>query len=330
MKILVTGSAGHLGEALMRSLPAAGHEVSGLDIKPSDFTDHVCSITDAGAVSDAMQGIDTVLHTATLHKPHVATHTVQDFIDINITGTSNLLNAARATGVSRFVYTSTTSAFGDAMKHASGAPAVWVDESLPSNHKNIYGLTKTSAEGLCQLASRNHGLPTVILRTSRFFPEEDDDATRRAAFDDLNLKVNELLYRRVDIEDLVPAHLLAAECAESLGHASFVISAPAGLTRDDATTLGQDAASVIHKHYPNCAEEYRKRGWRLPPIIDRVYDSSHAVQTLGWSPRYTFSHALECFKAGKSPFSALAATIGKKGYHDEVFADGPYPVLPIS
>ena len=79
--------------------------------------------------------------------------------------------------------------------------------------RNIYGVTKTAAENLCELVWRDHGLPCLILRTSRFFPEDDDRDDARAAFDDLNLKVNELLYRRVDLQDAVDAHLLALERA---------------------------------------------------------------------------------------------------------------------
>src|SRR4029078_221175 len=84
MTILVTGSAAHLGEALMRTLRAQGRAVRGLDIKPSAFTDIVGSITDRSTARDAMRGVFGVIHTATLHKPHVATHSRQDFIDSNV------------------------------------------------------------------------------------------------------------------------------------------------------------------------------------------------------------------------------------------------------
>ena len=67
-----------------------------------------------------MAGVDAVVHTATLHKPHVATHTRQDFVDTNITGTLNLLEEAVAAGVSSFVFTSTTSAFGASADAARG------------------------------------------------------------------------------------------------------------------------------------------------------------------------------------------------------------------
>src|SRR5437867_12318363 len=98
MTILVTGSAGHLGEALMRTLPEAGHQPIGVDIKKSAFTHEVGSITDRSFVKTCMRGVQAVLHTATLHKPHIATHTRHDFVDTNITGTLTLLEQATAMG----------------------------------------------------------------------------------------------------------------------------------------------------------------------------------------------------------------------------------------
>ena len=74
MKLLVTGSNGHLGEGLMRHLEGGPHSVTGLDLNPSDFTHRVGSIADPGFVEEAVAGVDAILHTATLHKPHVATH----------------------------------------------------------------------------------------------------------------------------------------------------------------------------------------------------------------------------------------------------------------
>src|SRR6185295_8761475 len=115
MRILITGSAGHLGEALMRTLQNSRHELIGLDIKPTSFTHRVGSIIDRGFVTECMQGVDAVIHTATIHKPHIATHSQQDFVDTNITGTLNLLEQAVSAGVASFVYTSTTSAFGRAL-----------------------------------------------------------------------------------------------------------------------------------------------------------------------------------------------------------------------
>jgi hypothetical protein len=86
MKVLVTGSSGHLGEALVRTLNTTDHDVIGVDSVPSDFTNMVGSIVDRDHVQRCMKGVDAVLHTATLHKPHVFTHSHQNFVDTNITG----------------------------------------------------------------------------------------------------------------------------------------------------------------------------------------------------------------------------------------------------
>ena len=174
MRVLVTGSAGHLGEALVRTLPAHGHEVVGLDVVDSPFTDRIASITSRSEMKRCMDGVNAVLHVATLHKPHVATHPRQAFVDTNVTGTLNLLEWAVAAGASTFVFTSTTSAFGAALTPPEGTPAAWITEDARSVPKNIYGVTKTAAEDLCALFHRDHGLACLILRTSRFFPEEDD------------------------------------------------------------------------------------------------------------------------------------------------------------
>src|SRR6516164_7422018 len=182
MKVLVTGSAGHLGEALVRTLKAQKHEVVGLDILASPFTTCVGSISDRSCVKGCMAGVKTVFHAATLHKPHVVTHSRQEFVDTNVTGTLNLLEEAVKAGVETFVFTSTTSVFGDAVVPPPGAPAAWVTEEVTPVPKNIYGVTKAAAEDLCQLFHRNRGLACVVLRTSRFFPEEDDDRGVRDAY----------------------------------------------------------------------------------------------------------------------------------------------------
>ena len=119
-RILVTGSAGHLGEALVRVLRARGHDVTGLDILASPFTTVVGSITDRATVRACLAGAGAVLHPATLHKPHVSSHTRQDFVDTNVTGTLTLLEEAAAAGVGSFVFTSTTSTFGRALTPAPG------------------------------------------------------------------------------------------------------------------------------------------------------------------------------------------------------------------
>ena len=106
----------------MRTFTRQGRAAIGIDVLPSPFTTLVGSVTDRDVVKRHMAGVTTVLHAATLHKPHVATHSRQDFVDVNITGTLNLLDEAVAAGVQAFVFTSTTSVFGDALIPPAGAP----------------------------------------------------------------------------------------------------------------------------------------------------------------------------------------------------------------
>src|SRR6202030_781641 len=112
---------------------------------------------------DCVAGAGAVLHTATLHKPHVGTHGKQAFVDTNVTGTLTLLEEAVAAGVDGFVFTSTTSAFGRALTPGPGAPAAWITEDVAPRPRNIYGVTKTSAEDLCELVHTEHRLPVIVL-----------------------------------------------------------------------------------------------------------------------------------------------------------------------
>jgi UDP-glucose 4-epimerase len=325
MKILITGSAGHLGEALMRSLEGTEHEATGLDIKSSPFTRRVGSIAERSFVKRCLHDVNVVLHTATLHKPHIASHTRQDFVDTNITGTLNLLEEAVSAGVKSFVFTSTTSVFGHALTPPAGAPAAWITEEVVPVPKNIYGLTKLAAENMCELFQQSSGLPCIVLRTSRFFPEDDDNRTARLTYDDANLKVNELLYRRADIEDVVSAHMLALQMAPMIGFGRYIISATTPFTRDDLDELRKDAPAVVRRHIPCYESEYQRRGWSMLPAIDRVYVNESARAQLGWRPCYDFGLAIDRLRTSEECRSPLARAVGSKGYHAKTFSEGPYP-----
>jgi UDP-glucose 4-epimerase len=326
MPILVTGSAGHLGEAILRTLRTQGVPSVGLDRKRSPFTELVGSVSDRAFVFASMKDVSAVVHAATLHKPHVATHSWQDFIDTNVTGTLNLLEAATAAGVEKFVYLSTTSVFGAAHSDRSAAGAVWVTEELPARPRNIYGVTKLMAENLCELASRKRRLPILILRTSRFFLDEDDNAAVRREYAMANVQANELLYRRVDIEDAVEAVLLALEKAPAIEFGKYIISATTPFTPADRKLLEQDAPAAVRKLFPEYEALFAARGWRVFPRLDRVYVNRCARDELGWHPRYDFRHVLDCLASDREFRSPLANLVGSKGYHDRPFADGPYPV----
>jgi UDP-glucose 4-epimerase len=326
MRILVTGSAGHLGEALVRTLLQLEHEVIGLDIAESPFTNCVGSVADRGCVRRCMRGVERVFHAAALHKPHIATHSKLDFISVNITGTLNLLEEAVSEGTESFIYTSSTSVFGNALSPPQQMPAAWITEETARVPKNIYGVTKSAAEDLCQIFQRKHGLACLILRTARFFPEKDDNRRVREAYSDANVKVNEFLYRRADVEDVVSAHLRAAERAAAIGFCMYIISATTPFSKNDLADLRSDAPRVVRKYIPEYEAEYARRNWKMFPSIDRVYVNERAQKELGWAPRFDFPSIIQRLRAGEDLRSPLALLIGSKGYHPEAFHEGPYPV----
>jgi nucleoside-diphosphate-sugar epimerase len=327
MKILVTGSSGHLGEAIARELQKNNVDFIGIDINPSKFTAHLGSITDREFVIQVVRDVDYIIHTATLHKPHVATHTNQDFIDTNISGTLNLLEEAVNHGIKGFIYTSTTSTFGDMLTPQENEPAIWITEDIKSIPKNIYGVTKNAAEDLCQLFYRNHQLPCLILKTSRFFPEEDDKKQIRENYDELNIKAIEYLYRRVDIQDAVSAHLQAIKNVQQIGFSKYIISASSPFKQVDLLQLNSKASTVVEKYHPDFKQLFEKRNWKMIPKIDRVYVNDKARKELNWKPKYDFHYILDCLQEGKDFQSELSIAVGKKGYHNETFEEGPYPVL---
>jgi UDP-glucose 4-epimerase len=314
-KILVTGSAGHLGDALTRVLRDRNYEVIGLDVVRSPGTTVTGSIADRALVRECLAGVSAVLHAATLHKPHVGSHGKQAFVDTNVTGTLTLLEEAVAAGVGSFLFTSSTSAFGRALTPAPGAPAAWITEDVPPVPRNIYGVTKTTAENLCEIVHREHGLPVIVLRTSRFFPEPDDADDVRTAYADANIKANEFLYRRADLQDVADAHLLAMDQAARVGFGRFIVSATTPFSRADLAQLRADAPGVVRRLFPDLEAEYARRGWSMFPGIDRVYVNDLAREVLGWRPRYDFRYVLDQLIQGRDPRSPLAVAVGARGYH---------------
>lgn len=299
MRVLLTGSSGWLGRFLAPRLRFVGHEVFGLDAAPGPATNLIATIADRVVVDRVFADYrpEAVVHAAALHKPDIARYPAQAFIDTNITGTQNLLEASVAHSVSRFIFTSTTSLMiSDAIRAGEGDGAIWIDESLaPLTPRNIYGVTKHAAEQLCRLIHAQHGLPVLVLRTGRFFPEDDD--THRALSGE-NMKANELLHRRLTVEDAAEAHLVALEKAPELGFDVFILSAPTPLSPNDRVALKHDAPAVIARLFPHAPALYQARGWVLPTVIDRVYDASRAERALGFRCRTDFASVLAALEAG--------------------------------
>jgi UDP-glucose 4-epimerase len=300
MRILLTGSSGWLGQTLAPRLARDGHIVVGLDPVPSPTTRIVGSIADRDVVRRAMREfeVEAVIHSGALHKPHVETHERAAFVAVNVQGTLNLLEEAVAPGskVTRFVMTSTTSLMISkeirAGREGGAQKAIWIDEEMePLLPRNIYGVTKLSAEHLCRLFHETHGLPILVLRTARFFPEEDDMAHAMSQSAD-NAKANELLFRRAAVGDMAEAHVAALAKAPALGFDTFIICARTPFSRDDCQELIADAPAVVARLFPHYREIYTRLGWTMFDSIDRIYDSSKAARLLGFVCRTGFAEKL--------------------------------------
>lgn len=305
MRVLLTGSSGWLGRFLAPMLRGAGHAVTGLDVAPGADTAILGSVADPGTVERAFahHAFDAVVHAGALHKPDIARHPAQAFIDTNVTGTLNLLQAAAAAGASRFIFTSTTSLMiSKAIRDEQDGAAAWLDEAAgPLEPRNIYGVTKLAAEGLCCAFHLEHGLPCLVLRTSRFFPEEDD--THRDLSGE-NLKANELLHRRLTVEDAARAHLLALEQAPKAGFGVLIVLSSTPFARADAHELSHDATAVVRRLFPDAEALYAARGWTLPATIRRVYDASRAERAIGFRAATDFAAVLDALRTGRHlPFT---------------------------
>jgi UDP-glucose 4-epimerase len=303
MRILLTGSSGWLGRFLAPRLEALGHAVTGLDPAPSELTAIRGSIADRALVRAALRdnGIEAVIHAGALHKPDVARRPRADFVATNVEGTFNLLEEGVAAGIGRFVFTSTTSLMISrevrAGRDGGARRAAWLTEDWPAQPRNIYGVTKLAAEHLCRLYHEEEGLPVVVLRTARFFPEEDDMA-HAIPHSDANTKANEFLFRRLTVEDAAEAHVMALDKAPSLGFDLFIVAAPTPFSPEDCEALIADAPSVVERYFPDYPSLYAERGWTMFKAIDRVYDASRAASRLGFVCRTGFREVLAGLAAG--------------------------------
>jgi UDP-glucose 4-epimerase len=275
MNVLVTGSSGYIGSAVAECLGEQAH-VIGLDLRPGPRTARLGDIADDTLVRTSMRGVDAVVHTAALHVPDRGRASPEEFRRVNVDATRGLLEAAISAGVTRFVLLSTTSVYGCSSRH--GPPATWAEESLVPQPEDEYDQTKHEAEALCRAAA-DARLSTVILRLARCFPEPD------------HLVAFYRMYRGVDRRDAAEAHLRAVTAAVS-GSTTVNIAGPSPFKREDMAAVWNDPWPVIERRVSGVRAGFQRRGWFLPPRIDRVYAIAKARRVLGYQPRFGITELL--------------------------------------
>ncbi|MFJ5679029.1 NAD-dependent epimerase/dehydratase family protein [Streptomyces sp. NPDC093097] len=268
-QVVVTGSAGFVGSAIVRRLRAAGCPVVGIDRLSSPDTSVVADLRDAAAWRHALAGADAVVHTAALHAPHVGVHSDDEFREVNVGATRDLLEASASAGVRRFVYTSSTSVYGHALESAD--EAVWVTEDVTCRPRDIYDETKLAAERLVLSAAGTMG--AVCLRIARCFPEPPA------------IRARHRLYRGVDVADVAEAHLSAVRGRQQAAGV-LNIAGPYPWRAEDRTGLRHDPVALVRRRAPEVVAGFGRNGWALPTSIDRVYVSARAGAVLGYRPRH--------------------------------------------
>jgi uronate dehydrogenase len=173
-RILITGAAGAIGALLRTELARPDRELVLLDVvappdpAPGETVRTVtASVDDIDALLAAAEGAGAIIHLANL----IEDETWQDYAAINITGTYNVLEAARRCGVGRVVYASSNHAVGFTARPAGGAQ---VPATLAPRPDSYYGVCKVASEALCSLYHDRHGIDAICLRIGSCRPDPDD------------------------------------------------------------------------------------------------------------------------------------------------------------
>jgi len=274
MKVLVTGSTGRLGRAIIEMLRNKKIKCIGIDLVNSTTTDVLADIKNRDDIFKIVRKVDNIIHTAAVHGRHMDLNLPRiEFTETNILGTLNLLDASIKYGIKSFIYTSTTSVYGKSMEN--DLTAVWVDEELPALPRDIYDITKLTAENLCRDYFEKEGLNGCILRVSRFMDEPKNNIA------------NYRLYRGLDEKDGADAHWLALNKIFKTFEV-FNISNDTPFKKSDLKDLKINAKKVILKYYPKSEVIYNRNKWTFPKSIDRVYSIDKAKLFLNYTPKNNF------------------------------------------
>lgn len=308
-RILVTGADGFIGSHLTEALVRRGHDVRAFVYYNSNnswgWLDHAGEdvrrsleifagdIRDTHGVGNAVKGCDVVLHLAALVAIPYSYHSPATYVDTNIHGTLNVLQAATDQGISQVVHTSTSEVYGTAL-------FVPITESHPLQGQSPYSASKIGADQMALSFYRSFDTPVTVIRPfNTYGPRQSARAVLptiiiQALTNQLNLRLGALHPTRDFnfVSDTVRAFVMAAETGKGTGEvinigSNFEISI-ADAVKVIAEVTGTDlaAASEAERLRPEKSE------------VNRLWaDNAKAAAVLGWTPEYD---GLDGFRRGIS------------------------------
>ena len=303
-KALVTGADGFIGSHLVETLLAAGYDVRAfsqynsfnswgwLDTLPSDelgAIDVFCGdVRDPNGVRTAMQGVDMVFHLAALIAIPFSYHSPDSYVDTNIKGTLNVLQAARELGTGRVLVTSTSEVYGTAQY-------VPIDEHHPFQGQSPYSATKIGADRLAESFWRSFGLPVSIVRPFNTF------GPRQSARAIIPTIITQLLAGKEEVRlgSLTPTRDFnyvkdTAAGFLAIARSDRTVGEEINIATQREISMGDLARELIDQVNPKarivCDEQ------RLRPAnseVERLLGSNEKIRRLTtWEPRYTLEQGL--------------------------------------
>ena len=302
--VLVTGADGFIGSHLTEELVKKGEKVKAfcyynsfgtwgwIDTLPKEIKNEIevfmGDIRDPNGVRTAMKGMDVVYHLAALIAIPFSYHSPDSYVDTNIKGTLNVLNAARDLEVKRLLVTSTSEVYGTAQY-------VPIDEKHPFQGQSPYSATKIGADRLAESFWRSFNLPITIVRPfNTYGPRQSGRAVIPTIIIQLlagqtEIKLGSLTPTRDFnyVKDTAAGFMAIADCPEAIGQelniATGVEHSIGDLAKELIAQINPEARIV-------CDEE------RLRPEKSEVNrllgDSTKLRQLTGWAPKYTFAQGL--------------------------------------
>jgi len=304
-KILVTGADGFIGSHLVEGLLDKGCQVRAfvfynsfnswgwLDAFPKEKLDRIevfaGDVRDPNGVRKAMQGTDMVFHLAALIAIPFSYHSPDSYVDTNIKGTLNVLQAARDTGCKRVLITSTSEVYGTARY-------VPIDENHPFQGQSPYSATKIGADRLAESFYRSFKTPVTIVRPfNTYGPRQSARAVIPTIITQLLAGVTEIKLGSIHptrdfnyVKDTVDAFIAIAETQATIGEEINIAS-------QKEISIGQLAQHIIDAINPSAQivfDDIRLRPEKSE--VERLLGSNEKIRRLtGWQPEYTLKQGIQ-------------------------------------